>query len=106
MEARFVYVTCANREEALKVGRTVVEKRLAACANILDNMTSIYWWEGKLTEDSETVLVFKSHAELMDELIATVKAVHGYSVPCVVALPILEGNPDYLTWLEEETSLR
>ena len=103
MEFQLVYITCKDREEARLVGRRLVESRLAACANIIDGMTSLYWWEGRITEDSETVLIAKTRAELVEALISSVKSCHSYEVPCVVALPILAGNPDYLQWLAEET---
>ena len=103
MEPRFVYVTCKDEAEAMVVGKGVVEARLAACANVLPGMKSVYWWEGKLVEDTECVLVMKSRLELMPELIEKVKQLHSYTVPCVVALPILEGNADYLRWIGDET---
>jgi periplasmic divalent cation tolerance protein len=104
MEALFVYVTCQDRAEALRVGQAVVEARLAACANVIDGMASIYWWEGKLETGTETVLVFKSRSALLEPLTALVKQHHSYTVPCVVALPIVGGNPDYLAWLLRETN--
>ena len=105
MEPRFVYITCSSKEEALTIGKTLVRERLAACANILPGMTSCYWWEGEVQEDTEVVLILKSRAGLAEKLIERVKALHSYEVPCVVFLPILEGNPDYLKWLGEETKL-
>lgn len=103
MDFRFVYMTASSREEAKKIGRTLVEERLAACANVIDGMESVYWWQGKLTEDREAVLIAKTRADLVPALTERVRALHGYTVPCVVALPILDGNPDYLAWLGEET---
>lgn len=103
MEPRFIYITCPNREEALKIGKGVVESRLAACANVIGGMESIYWWEGKVVTDTEVVLIMKSQSDLIEALIGKVKELHSYSVPCIVSLPILEGNPDYLKWLAEET---
>ena len=100
MEMRFCYITTSSKDEARAIGRTLVEKRLAACVNILDGMESMYWWEGKIESGHETVLIAKTERRLMDRLIATVKAVHSYSVPCVVSLPIEEGNPDYLASLK------
>lgn len=102
--ARFVYVTCANPEQAESIGRTLVEERLAACANILPGATSVYRWEGKIVTDREAVLVMKSRAELIAALTRRVQALHSYTVPCVVALPIEAGNPDYLAWLLRETA--
>jgi periplasmic divalent cation tolerance protein len=102
--ARFVYVTCASAEQAEAIGRALVEERLAACANILPGATSIYRWEGKIAVDREAALVLKSRAELIAPLTARVKALHSYTVPCVVALPIESGNADYLAWIARETA--
>lgn len=104
MEPIFVYVTCKDREEALRVGKEVVLARLAACANVIDGMESIYWWEGKLEMGREAILIFKSRSALLADLTALVKQHHSYSVPCVVAIPIVGGNPDYLDWFSRETN--
>lgn len=98
-----LYITAGSRDEAKKIGRALVEDRLAACANVIDGMESVYWWQGKLTEDREAVLIVKSRADDVSAVTARVKALHSYSVPCVVALPILDGNPAYLDWLGAET---
>ncbi|MBD2629595.1 divalent-cation tolerance protein CutA [Trichormus variabilis] len=103
MEFIFVYVTCKDRAEALNVGKAVVEARLAACANIIDGMDSIYWWNGELQVEKEAILIMKSRRDLFTELTEKVKLVHSYEVPCVVALPIENGNRDYLNWLMTET---
>ena len=103
MEFLFVYVTCKDRAEALNVGRTVVEARLAACANIINGMDSIYWWQNELQVEKEAILIMKSRRDLFAELTAKVKSVHSYQVPCVVALPIEQANQDYLNWLMAET---
>jgi periplasmic divalent cation tolerance protein len=105
-ELRWVYLTAADRDEALRVGRALVEARLAACINVLPGMTSLYWWQGAIETAQEAVLIAKTRAELIPELIERVRALHSYSVPCVLALPILEGNPDYLDWLRQETAKR
>ncbi|PJZ52203.1 divalent-cation tolerance protein CutA [Leptospira adleri] len=99
MEPRLVYITAKNEKEALKIGKTLVEERLAACANILPKMKSIYHWEKKLVVDNEAVLIVKTKSELMTELTLRVKSLHSYSVPCVVSLPLLEGNKDYFNWM-------
>lgn len=100
-----VYVTSAGPDEAKRIAVEIVGERLAACANILPNMESVYWWDGKLQNDSETVLLLKTRKELADAVIRRVKELHSYSVPCAVALPIVEGNPDYLDWIKEETKV-
>jgi periplasmic divalent cation tolerance protein len=104
MEFRLLYIICANRDEAEKIAEALVESRLAACANILGEIGSVYWWQGQLTRDREVALIAKTRADLVDAAIARVKELHSYQVPCVVALPLLEGNPDYFAWLEAETA--
>ena len=103
MAYRFVYMTAGSPEEARSIGRTLVEERLAACVNILDGMNSLYWWEGAVQDEQETVLIAKTRAELLERLTERVKALHSYSCPCVVALPIEGGNPAFLQWIAEET---
>jgi len=99
LNPRFVYITCASPEEANAIGKSLVEERLAACANIIPGMTSWYRWNDKIENGEETILILKSSAELADEVIRRVKELHSYEVPCIVFLPILEGNPDYLEWM-------
>ena len=103
MAVCFCYVTAGSRDEALRIGRTVVEERLAACANVLDGMTSLYWWRGVLEQAGEAALILKTRAELVERLAARIKELHSYECPCVVALPIAGGNPDYLEWIAAET---
>jgi periplasmic divalent cation tolerance protein len=99
----FVYVTAPDAAEAKRIGRTVVEERLAACANIIDGMSSIYWWQGKIEESSEAVLILKTTTTRIDALIARVKALHSYECPAIVALPIQFGFDGYLDWIGDET---
>jgi periplasmic divalent cation tolerance protein len=103
MAMAFVYVTAPNREDALRIGRTVVEERWAACANVLGPLTSVYWWEGKLQEDSEAALVLKTRGDLVDGLTGRIKELHSYSCPCIVALAINGGNGAFLDWIGVET---
>jgi periplasmic divalent cation tolerance protein len=102
MSALFVYVTASDEAEAKRVGRAVVEERLAACANIIPGMSSVFRWEGAVQEASEAVLILKSTTDLLELLTARVKELHSYAVPCVVGLPIAGGNPDYLGWIRAE----
>jgi periplasmic divalent cation tolerance protein len=97
------YVTAGSRAEALAIGRTVVEERLAASANVLDDVTSIYWWQGALEQAGEAVLILKTRTELVERLIGRIRELHSYECPCVVALPIAAGNPRYLDWIAAET---
>ena len=101
--ACWCYVTAGSPEEARSLARTLVAERLAACANILDGMSSLYWWQGKLEEAAESVVILKTRSELVPALTERVKQLHSYACPCVVALPIGDGNPDYLRWIESET---
>jgi periplasmic divalent cation tolerance protein len=102
MEPIWVYITCGDREEAMRIGREMVDDRLAACANILEGMTSIYQWQGNVETAQETVLILKSRSGLLDRLVEGVKGHHSYTVPCIVAMPIVGGNPDYIDWLLRE----
>lgn len=100
-----LYVTCGGREEALKIGRALVEERLAACANVLAPHIAVYRWEGRLQEDAEAGLLLKTRRALVDRATARIKALHSYSVPCVVALPVVGGNPEFLRWIDSETGV-
>lgn len=99
-----IYVTCSHREEALHLGRKAVEARLAACANVLPGMTSLYWWEGSVQSSEEAVLLLKSKASLLDALTASLSQWHSYELPCIVAWPIAGGNEAYLHWIDTETT--
>lgn len=105
MQAMWVYVTASSRQEALSIGRAVVGERLAACANVLDGMTSIYWWERSLQEEGEASLILKTRSDLIDRLTARIRELHSYACPCVVAMPISAGNPAYLDWIVQETAI-
>ncbi len=98
-----VYITAKDEKEAEKLGQILLKERLAGCINIFPNIKSSYWWKGKIENESEVLLIAKTKQELFQQLLSTVKKNHSYTVPCVNALPILEGNPDYLKWLDEET---
>lgn len=100
---KLVYVTTANFDEAQRIGRELIEARLAACINILPGMTCIYRWNDQVQESSEVVLVAKTTSLLVPALTERVKALHSYACPCVVSLPIEGGNPDFLNWIVSET---
>lgn len=104
MEARFLYVTAPNADEARAIGETLVQERLVACANVLGPISSIYWWQGQVQHETEAVLIAKTRADLVERVVARVKALHSYTVPCVVSLPIDQGNPDFLRWIGAETT--
>jgi periplasmic divalent cation tolerance protein len=99
-----VYVTAASKDEALQIGRTLVEERLAACANILDGMHSIYRWQGVVEEARETVVILKTRKQLADKAVARIAALHSYEVPCAVVYDMAGGLPGYLDWIDVSTS--
>jgi len=103
MSACFCYITAGSREEALAIGSALVEERLAACANVIAGMTSVYRWQGAIEQDDEVVLIAKTRADLVERLTGRVAALHSYDCPCVVALPITGGNPVFLDWILSET---
>lgn len=98
-----VYLTAAGEDEAHALARMLVERRLAACVNVVPTVSSYYWWQGAIVEDREALLLAKTTAARLDELIAAVRSAHSYTVPAIAAWPVAAGNPDYLRWVEEET---
>jgi len=103
VECISVYVTAAARAEAEALGRALVEERLAACANVLDGLTSIYRWEGAVHSDPEAAVLLKTRAALLPRVEARIRELHSYDRPCVVAWPIAGGSADYLAWIAEQT---
>ena len=101
-DIRVVFVSIP-REEAKKFARKLVEERLGACVNIIPKMESYYWWDGKVLEDSESLLLIKTTAARFDELQQYIVDRHPYDLPEIVALPITEGLEGYLKWVVEET---
>ena len=104
MQNRLIYMTAASMDEGRRIGRALVEARLVACVNLIEGMTSIYWWEGAVEEGREVVVIAKTTAGRVGAIVERVKALHSYSVPCVVAVPIESGNPEFMTWIARETA--
>ncbi|MEK7812877.1 MAG: divalent-cation tolerance protein CutA [Candidatus Desantisbacteria bacterium] len=100
MEYVVVLIT-APQAEAKELAMTLVQEKLAACANIIDMVSSIYWWEGKIQDDKESLLILKTRQDTVDALIIRIKQIHSYTVPEIIALPIIRGNQDYLNWISE-----
>ena len=99
-----VFVTTSGEEEAEKIASLLLEKRKAACVNVVPRVSSRFWWQGKLDSVQESLLIIKTQATLVPELTEIVKKAHSYTVPEIVALPIVGGNKDYLDWVDQETS--
>lgn len=99
-----VTVTAGSAEEAERIGRLLVERRLAACAQVSGPITSTYWWEGRLSTETEWVCVLKTVGRRLAELTAAVRAAHSYDTPEILATAVVGGDPEYLAWLDAETS--
>lgn len=98
-----IFITTPSYEEARKIADELVAQKKAACVNIVPGVNSIFRWKGKIENAEESLLVVKTGARLFPEVMSAVKGIHSYDVPEIIALPIVEGNPDYLAWLKEET---
>ena len=94
--------TCSSAEEAGRIARELVEKRLAACVNVVSGVRSIYRWKGAVEDDAEVLLVIKSSRTLLARLRAEIEKLHSYEVPEVIALPVVDGSESYLAWLDHE----
>ncbi|MFZ6017423.1 MAG: divalent-cation tolerance protein CutA [Nitrospirota bacterium] len=103
MDEIVVFITTSSEDEAVKIARALVEARLAGCVNIIRNIRSIYSWQGKIEDEPEVLMVVKTQKALFDNLSKKVKELHSYTVPEIIAMPIVEGSEDYLKWLREVT---
>jgi periplasmic divalent cation tolerance protein len=100
-----VLITAGSEEEATKISESLVDEHLAACVNIVSGIQSLFFWEAKTQTARESLLICKSRAPLLPSLISRVKALHSYSVPEIIALPIVGGSADYLAWIGETTRI-
>ena len=103
MDEIVVFITASTEEEAAGIAHALVQARLAACVNIVKGIRSVYRWEGKVEDDSEVLMIVKTQRALFDQLQSKVVENHSYSVPGIIALPIVEGQENYMKWLREET---
>jgi periplasmic divalent cation tolerance protein len=104
VEYIIVLITCPDKEVSEKVANTLLEKKLAACVNMMAPITSLYTWDGEINRDEELLLIVKSRAEFFErDLVQAVQAVHPYEVPEIIALPIIMGSPSYLAWIDGVT---
>jgi len=102
MEINMIYITAGSKDEAKRIGKALINTGLAACVNIIENMTSMYMWDGKLQDANETILIAKTTKERVSGLIEKVNALHSYDCPCIVSLPVSGGNPAFLKWVADE----
>lgn len=102
----FIYITCASKEEAEKIGKLLLEKRLCACVNIFPNVSSMYWWKEKIETSQETIMIVKTRASLYEEIEKEVLKNHSYTCPCIALISeISKVNSCFFEWLFKETTL-
>ena len=97
-----VFITTSTGEEAHRIAELLLSQRKAACINIVPSVGSLFWWQGKLDSAQESLLIIKTRALLLPEIVNLVKGVHSYEVPEIIAMPIMGGNEDYLKWIDSE----
>ncbi len=106
-DPKVLYVTTGDLAEARRIGEILVEKRLCACVNIINNMESVYWWEGEIQSDTECILLVKTTENFVERVTSKIKEIHSYDVPCVISLPISpdEGNREYIQWIKKSVTI-
>lgn len=103
-EFSVVFVTAGKEEEASAIARVLVEEKLVACVNLIPRIRSIYWWKGEVCNEEEILMIMKTRSALFPALRDRVRTLHSYEVPEIIAFPIEQGLPDYLSWIAESTS--
>lgn len=105
MEIRHIVIliTCASKSEAERIAGVLLTKHLAACVNIISGVKSRFWWQGKIDDASEVLLMAKTKEKNFKSIESEVKNIHSYEVPEIIAVPIIAGNKDYLKWIDEES---
>lgn len=96
-----ILITCASPEEAEKITETLVSEKLIACGNIVSGVQSIFYWQGKVSKEKESLIIAKSVKTRFSSVVARVKTLHSHTVPEIIALPLVEGSAEYLRWIEE-----
>lgn len=102
MKIELVYITAGDKVEAKFIGKTLVESKLAACVNIIDHMNSMYYWEGELQDDQEVILIAKTTSDKVNAVTEKIKSIHSYDCPCVLSLPVANGNEAFMKWIQEQ----
>lgn len=97
-----VYITTSRKEESKKIANALLRDKLVGCVNIIPTIESVYLWKGNIEEDSESLLIAKTKVSNVSSIIKKVKEIHSYDIPCILAIPIIQGSEDYLEWLESE----
>jgi len=99
-----IYVTAGSLDEAKNIARTVIGERLAACANILENVTSMFHWDGAVQEETEVAMILKTRRDLVTALTERIKKIHSYECPCITAHDIVDGHGGFLSWINAKTA--
>jgi len=102
MEIVDVYITARNLKEARKIAKILIREKLAGCVNIIPKIESMYWWHSKVQHHDESALIAKTKKSNVRKIVYRVKSIHSYSMPCIVSLPIKDGNRDYIRWIKRE----
>jgi len=97
-----LFITTSDSEEAHTIAKVLLSQRKVACVNIVSEVNSIFWWQDKLDSAQESLLIIKTKALQLNQIVALVKEIHSYEVPEIIALPIINGNQDYLEWIDKE----
>jgi len=97
-----LFITTANAEEAKRIASVLLNKRKAACVNIVPEISSFFWWQNKLNSAQESLLIVKTKTSILNQIVNLVKEHHSYDIPEIIALPIIGGNQDYLEWIGKE----
>lgn len=103
MEFIVIYCTVPNKKEGREIAKYLVEKNLVACVNIIDKIESIFSWDGEMCEEKEALMIIKTKRELFDQVKPAIQKLHSYTVPEVIAIPIIEADDTYLKWIDHET---
>lgn len=98
-----LFSTAPNEDEAAHIARTLVEKRLVACVNIVPKVRSIYTWQGKLCDEPEVMMIMKAQEKLVDKIKTELTALHSYECPELIAIPITDGLHEYMKWIDENS---
>ncbi|MFH1784586.1 MAG: divalent-cation tolerance protein CutA [bacterium] len=96
-----VFVTCPSRSEALALKEMLLNERKAACINIIPAVHSFFWWKGKVDACREALLIIKTRSDVFKKVVSLVRSSHTYEVPEIIALPVIDGNKEYLDWMNE-----
>ncbi|HNW25938.1 MAG TPA: divalent-cation tolerance protein CutA [Candidatus Gastranaerophilaceae bacterium] len=103
MEFIVIYCTVPNKKEGKEIAKALVEKKLAACVNIVEKMESVFSWDGEICEEHEALMIIKTRKELFERVRIRIQDMHSYNVPEIIAIPIVEADETYLKWIEHET---